>query len=148
MKNGISVEALVFAEFEAGRKPPKLRKSNKTWKHAMRKQLCFYCNKPGGTVDHVMPVANQGRDAFENCVPACSKCNVEKDKLHPQTWFEILWKQGDERAAIVASLLEPKALENTIWFLYDRPSDWQRIQSWPNLEHSLSPAQDSSYPIR
>nr|WP_239115333.1 HNH endonuclease [Streptomyces sp. SID8499] len=48
----------------------------------MRTARCVYCDAPGGTVDHVIPLSRGGQHAEGNLVPACKSCNSSKgDKL-------------------------------------------------------------------
>ena len=49
---------------------------NAAWAREMRRMPCHYCGGPGGTVDHVIPRIHGGRSVYENCVPACERCNV------------------------------------------------------------------------
>ncbi len=39
---------------------------------------CFYCGGGADVMDHVVPVSSGGRDAFDNLVPACWRCNCGK----------------------------------------------------------------------
>ena len=42
---------------------------------------CWYCGCcNANTVDHVVPKSNSGSDDIENLVPACKKCNSQKNK--------------------------------------------------------------------
>jgi 5-methylcytosine-specific restriction endonuclease McrA len=45
--------------------------------------ICFYCDEPGDTVDHLTPTSRGGKlYSLDNCVCACLKCNREKgDRL-------------------------------------------------------------------
>ena len=51
---------------------------------------CQYCNEQlphrnKCTVDHVVPVSRGGKNAWTNCVTACSPCNVAKgNSLYPR----------------------------------------------------------------
>ena len=51
------------------------------------KNQCQYCGKtfakPDLTLDHVIPRSKGGRDAWENLVLACMKCNVRKANRTP-----------------------------------------------------------------
>ena len=40
---------------------------------------CSYCNKTGGTVDHVEPIASGGSLEWENLTGACHSCNASKN---------------------------------------------------------------------
>jgi hypothetical protein len=42
--------------------------------YALRRLPCAYCGGPGGTVDHVIPLARGGHHAEGNLVPACRSC--------------------------------------------------------------------------
>lgn len=45
-------------------------------------RTCQYCNRPGDTIDHVLPRARGGKHEWENVVIACYPCNNKKsDKL-------------------------------------------------------------------
>ncbi len=48
---------------------------------------CAYCEKPAAEVEHVLAIANGGRDAPDNVVPACKACNRSKqDKVLLWQW--------------------------------------------------------------
>ena len=59
-----------------------LRRQRSTLNTAQAKNLreapCIYCEGPGGTVDHVIPVLYGGTDDEDNLVPACRSCNSSK----------------------------------------------------------------------
>ncbi len=49
---------------------------------------CVYCGVTGAaTVDHVIPVAQGGRDDLANLVRACKPCNSSKGGRTPEQWF-------------------------------------------------------------
>lgn len=54
---------------------------------------CYYCDGKGTTIDHVVPRSRGGLRTFDNCVCACSSCNVRKgNKLLselPPAFFEV-----------------------------------------------------------
>ncbi|MBP1309214.1 5-methylcytosine-specific restriction endonuclease McrA [Paenibacillus sp. 1182] len=58
-------------------------------KHILRRDkfTCYYCGKPGDTIDHKIPLSKGGLTSPKNCVVACSTCNVEKGDTHhdPET---------------------------------------------------------------
>lgn len=46
---------------------------------------CVYCNsKDALTIDHVVPRSMGGRDAWDNLVTACQKCNAKKGNMTPE----------------------------------------------------------------
>lgn len=50
---------------------------------------CVYCgdgDKGNLTLDHVIPRAKGGTDAWDNLVTCCSKCNSEKADLSIEEW--------------------------------------------------------------
>ncbi|WPQ59822.1 HNH endonuclease [Paenibacillus polymyxa] len=58
-------------------------------KHILQRDkfTCYYCGKPGDTIDHKIPLSKGGFTSPKNCVVACSTCNVEKGDTHhnPET---------------------------------------------------------------
>mgnify|MGYP001558421216 CR=1 FL=1 len=49
-----------------------------SYKRELRRQPCWYCGGPGGTLDHIVPKSKGGRQAPNNSRPACFWCNVAK----------------------------------------------------------------------
>jgi 5-methylcytosine-specific restriction endonuclease McrA len=45
--------------------------------------LCVYCGNPGGTIDHVVPLVQGGRNTWRNLVVACISCNAKKGGRTP-----------------------------------------------------------------
>jgi len=39
---------------------------------------CSYCGSPAATIDHIDPIARNGRHAWENLTAACRRCNSRK----------------------------------------------------------------------
>ncbi|MCA6430306.1 MAG: HNH endonuclease [Cytophagales bacterium] len=65
---------------------------------AMKRQLrekwsyeCAYCGAKEKTkeltLDHVIPLAHGGTDDYNNLVPACSRCNLDKSDTPLEEWF-------------------------------------------------------------
>ena len=55
---------------------------------------CAGCFKPLGDdvhVDHVMPLARGGDDAFENLQLLHASCNQVKGDMRPEAWFRRSW---------------------------------------------------------
>lgn len=52
-------------------------------KEMIRSDPCSYCNRDGGTIDHIVPkvkVYGKGRGTdFWNHAGACRQCNIDKD---------------------------------------------------------------------
>ena len=59
----------------------------------LRGDICSYCGKPAGTVDHIVPVANGGTNDWDNLTSACSSCNSRK---HDRSLLTFLVKLYDE----------------------------------------------------
>lgn len=49
-----------------------------SWRRVLRRDPCFYCGGPGGTVDHIVPLSRRGPDTPANLTGACKACNTEK----------------------------------------------------------------------
>ncbi len=69
-------------------------KKGQWWKNILSKGLCHYCGQKFSakelTMDHVVAVARGGTSTKGNVVPACRKCNQEKN-LH--TPVELAFQQ-------------------------------------------------------
>ncbi|SMF61378.1 HNH endonuclease [Allosphingosinicella indica] len=72
---------------------------------AMQDDKCAYCKEiisisPTGdaTLDHQVPLAKAGADAFENCVAACELCNHAKGDLLPGEFALVML---DRRAQVL-----------------------------------------------
>jgi|SRR5712675_2659697 len=54
--------------------------------------LCAYCLRPADelTIDHVIPVALDGENAFENIAMACRPCNARKSQRGPLFMLQYL----------------------------------------------------------
>jgi 5-methylcytosine-specific restriction endonuclease McrA len=59
----------------------------------LRGDICSYCGKPAGTVDHIVPVASGGTNDWDNLTSACSSCNSRK---HDRSLLAFLVKFYDE----------------------------------------------------
>jgi 5-methylcytosine-specific restriction endonuclease McrA len=53
------------------------------------KQKCFYCNGPGGTIDHVIPLSRGGSHGIGNLVAACLSCNSRKKDKTIMEWKRL-----------------------------------------------------------
>jgi hypothetical protein len=51
---------------------------------------CFYCGNPGGTIEHVIPIARGGSHGIGNLVPCCGSCNYSKADKTVMEWR--IWK--------------------------------------------------------
>lgn len=47
---------------------------------------CAYCDAPGTTQDHVLPLSRGGNHTAANIVPACRSCNSRKRTRTPEEW--------------------------------------------------------------
>ncbi|MCY0880807.1 MAG: HNH endonuclease [Firmicutes bacterium] len=50
--------------------------------------VCAWCNGPGSTLEHVIPICWGGRTALDNCVIACRSCNHSRNNLLPSEFIE------------------------------------------------------------
>lgn len=46
----------------------------------IRKDPCVYCGKPSEHIDHIVPFTDGGPTDWPNLAPACSNCNLRKNK--------------------------------------------------------------------
>lgn len=51
---------------------------------------CFYCGKPGDTLDHIKPISAGGMTTFSNCVTSCLSCNQKKGSLDFYDFINIV----------------------------------------------------------
>lgn len=54
----------------------------------IREQPCFYCKRPGGTIDHIVPLEKGGANEFWNMLPSCRSCNSSKGTKDLIEWLE------------------------------------------------------------
>jgi 5-methylcytosine-specific restriction endonuclease McrA len=54
------------------------------------RQMCMYCGNQFRlkdlTIDHVVPLAQNGETSFKNCVCSCKRCNNLKGNRKPEQW--------------------------------------------------------------
>lgn len=58
---------------------------------------CWWCGGPAKTVDHIVPKARGGTDAYSNLAPACEVCNQDHGDLLLSEWVAKLKAAGDPR---------------------------------------------------
>lgn len=39
---------------------------------------CYWCGRPGDTMDHIIPWSKGGRTTMDNCMCACMECNGQR----------------------------------------------------------------------
>lgn len=49
--------------------------------------ICAWCQDPGSTLEHVLPICWGGRTALDNCVIACRACNHSRDHSLPSEFL-------------------------------------------------------------
>ncbi|MFE3121854.1 HNH endonuclease [Streptomyces hydrogenans] len=59
-------------------------------------ECVYFCGRPAETVDHAIPFASGGSDDFDNFLPACSRCNNEKNQRDPVHWYLASNMREDE----------------------------------------------------
>lgn len=45
---------------------------------ARDQHICYWCGRPGTTIDHVIPWSKGGRTTMDNCICACEECNGQR----------------------------------------------------------------------
>ncbi|MFB6582115.1 HNH endonuclease [Streptomyces sp. NPDC056402] len=50
-------------------------------------QCVYWCGREAQAMDHVVPFANGGSDDLDNLLPACARCNHEKQGRDPVRWY-------------------------------------------------------------
>jgi len=55
----------------------------------LRLMPCFYCAKPGGSIDHVIPVSRGGSHSLGNLVSCCQSCNASKGARFLTEWKKV-----------------------------------------------------------
>lgn len=53
------------------------------------KYTCYWCGRPGFTMDHVIPWSKGGRTSMTNCICACEECNGQRGDM-PAEEFALL----------------------------------------------------------
>ena len=58
------------------------------------KYKCLYCGSCNNlTIDHVIPISQGGKSAFDNCVACCQFCNCKKSGRTPSEAKMFLTRQ-------------------------------------------------------
>lgn len=69
-------------------------RSSAWWKRRCASGVCYYCRKVVGarqlTMDHLVPMIRGGTSTKGNLVPACKRCNNQKQSLLPVEWEQYL----------------------------------------------------------
>lgn len=82
---------------------------------------CAYCARSAGTVDHVLPRSRGGRDAWDNLVACCVRCNNVKGDRTPE---ELGWKLSARPSAPSAATWMVRGTEHRhpLWAQYLPPT--------------------------
>jgi 5-methylcytosine-specific restriction endonuclease McrA len=81
-----------------------LRKARMTWARdeaaiafakVLRRDPCSYCGKPGGTIDHIVPIAHGGIHEVDNLAAACLQCNTSKATQSALYFLHRTQRRGD-----------------------------------------------------
>lgn len=79
--------------------------------HVKRQRgICHWCDRymMAPSLDHVVPLAEGGRDHLENTVAACEPCNSEKGRMSPDEWRRLLATRVPKWARLNRAELETK----------------------------------------
>jgi hypothetical protein len=50
---------------------------------------CYWCGRPGDTIDHVIPWSKGGRTTMDNCICACSECNGARGDMPAEQFARL-----------------------------------------------------------
>ena len=68
---------------------------------ARDKYTCYWCGRPGFTMDHVIPWSKGGRTSMTNCICACEECNGQRGDTPAETFA-----QQKERPVPIPGLIQ------------------------------------------
>jgi hypothetical protein len=83
--------------------------------------LCAWCQSPGSTLDHVIPICWGGQTALDNCVIACRSCNHSRNNALPSTF--VRWTGFRPTHPVIRHILDDEkgALKRAQEALETRP---------------------------
>ena len=99
------------------------------YKDVLRKDICAYCNRVGGTVDHIIPISKCGGNSWGNLTGSCKFCNRQKGsrkliyflldckigtKFMSRSIRAICAKFGVDPAPFIATGYEPAAVRHEL----------------------------------
>lgn len=78
------------------------RRNKSAYMRELYGKPCHYCGKEAKTVDHVVPKSRGGKNAPENVVAACYRCNNLKGDMSEEEFIEycchLMWQEyGEEK---------------------------------------------------
>lgn len=92
---------------------------------------CFYCGDKAKHADHIDATINGGKEAAENLVPACAKCNCEKsdkvlgeeDRLEAltQAWINVPKVEKIAESLLAKNIPENKLSKELYNYIYGKP---------------------------
>lgn len=84
---------------------------------------CSYCGRKATTIDHVHPKSLGGKDSYENCVAACTKCNNKKaDKpLEVIGWTLEFVPKAPSPYVVMLNKHAPDKVHRDIWTPFIEP---------------------------
>lgn len=56
---------------------------------ARDQHTCYWCGKPGETIDHIIPWSKGGRTTMTNCVTACQECNGQRGDMPAEEFARL-----------------------------------------------------------
>ncbi|BAD39151.1 conserved domain protein [Symbiobacterium thermophilum IAM 14863] len=105
-----------------GRRRIRLRFDPFAYRHIRLKVLardrytCYWCGRPGFTMDHVIPWSKGGRTTMANCICACEECNGRRGDMDAAEFAHLMGRptphpqlilSGRHLAAEAAAAPEP-----------------------------------------
>jgi 5-methylcytosine-specific restriction endonuclease McrA len=94
----------------------------------LERDPCAYCGGPGGTVDHIEPLADGGTHTVDNLAGACKRCNG-----------------GKCNRSLLEVLLNPTPQNNTL-AVYTHPVQIARFTDELDHEHAIALQQQAARP--
>lgn len=86
---------------------------------------CAYCGSKATTIDHVFPRFLGGKNSYENCVAACSRCNHKKGHktLESMGWSLTFTPKAPSRYATMLTRCPAGSEVQKTWAQYISPWD-------------------------
>lgn len=71
---------------------------------ARDRHTCYWCGRPGFTIDHVIPWSKGGRTSMTNCICACGECNGRRGDMPAELFAQMMGRPVPHPALIQKGL--------------------------------------------